>query len=171
MRIGQGSDLHRLTEISVLFGGETDINGKPCGLWLGGEQVFCQLKAVAHSDGDVLLHACTDAILGAAAAGDIGRLFPDTANENRGRPSVDFVRAALKIAREKGLVPVNLDATVHLQRPKLAPHMGRINASLAKLLGLPVDCVNVKAKTGEDLGDIGQGLAVAADAVVLMRFA
>ena len=153
-RSGFGSDLHRLEQ------GE--------GLWLGGVLVPCPLRSVAHSDGDALLHAITDAVLGALGEGDIGELFPDTDPANRGRASADFLREALQRVRERGYVLYNLDTTVHLQRPKLLPHKQAIRQSLAELCGVEPEQVNVKAKTGEGMGPVGEGRAVAADALVLL---
>lgn len=154
MRCGLGCDLHRLEE------GE--------GLWLGGVCIPCGLRSVAHSDGDALLHALTDAVLGALGEGDIGEWFPDHAAENRGRDSTEFLQAALARMHERGYALLNLDTTIHLQKPKLLPHKPAIRSRLAELCGLPEDCVNVKAKTAEGLGAVGEGLAVTAEAVVLL---
>jgi len=154
-RIGLGHDLHRLEA------------GGP--LRLGGLDLAGDVHAAGHSDGDALLHAVTDALLGACALGDIGGHFPDRAAENRGRDSADFVRHAVALARTRGFAPRQLDATVHLERPKLAPHRDALVARLAELLALPRDAVSIKAKTGEGLGDVGAGRAVACDALVVME--
>ncbi len=154
MRCGSGSDLHRLEP------------GQ--GLRLGGVLVPCELRSVAHSDGDALLHAVVDALLGALGEGDIGEWFPDHAPENRGRPSSEFLLPVLQRMRELGYSIENLDTTVHLQRPRLSPHKIAIRDNLARLCGLPPDRVNVKAKTGEGIGSVGEGLAFAAEAVVLL---
>lgn len=154
LRIGQGSDLHRLQ--------------KGDGLWLGGVRIPCALASVAHSDGDALLHAVTDALLGALGEGDIGEWFPDSAPENRKRASAEFLQSVLRGMQERGYALQNLDTTIHLQLPKLSPHKAAIRESLARLCGVQSACVNVKAKTGEGLGAVGKGQAVAADAVVLL---
>lgn len=153
-RVGIGSDLHRLAD------GD--------GLWLGGVLVACEFSSVAHSDGDALLHALTDALLGAIGAGDIGELFPDTLVENKGRASANFVREAVRIATLRGYRPGNIDAIIHLQRPKLSPYKDAIRRKIAEFCGIAVDCVNVKAKTGEELGPVGESKAVAAEVVVLL---
>lgn len=153
-RIGMGTDLHRLEP------GE--------GIMLGGVRIPCGLRAVAHSDGDALLHACTDALLGAIGAGDIGELFPDNAPENRGRNSADFLCEALRRVQQAGYRIGNLDTIVNLQSPKLAPHKAKIRENLARLCRISPTRVNLKAKTGEGIGIIGRGEAVEAQAVVLL---
>ena len=124
---------------------------------------------VGHSDADVLLHAVTDAVLGAAAAGDIGELFPDTAAENRGRDSAEMLAAALAAAAGKGWRVHNLDCIVFAQRHKLSPHKEAIRRRLAQLLDIPAERVGVKAKTGELVGPVGREEAIMAQAVVLME--
>lgn len=152
VRIGQGWDLHRLVE------------GGP--LRLGGVDVPHDRSSKGHSDGDVVLHAVTDAILGAAGAGDIGSHFPDHDPRWRGADSAVFLEQATRIARDAGLDVGTVDVTVLLERPKLAPHRDSMVRRLAAILGVGVDVVNLKAKTNEGLGEIGAGEAVAALAVV-----
>lgn len=152
VRLGQGWDLHRL------------IDGGP--LRLGGVDVPHERRAKGHSDGDVILHVLTDAVLGALGAGDIGGHFADDDPRWRGADSAVFLAEALRICRTRGLAVGCADVTVLLERPKLAPHRAAIVARLASLLGLPEDRVSLKAKTNEGLGAIGAGDAVAALAVV-----
>ncbi|MFN8858412.1 MAG: 2-C-methyl-D-erythritol 2,4-cyclodiphosphate synthase [Planctomycetaceae bacterium] len=154
-RVGLGHDTHRL--------------GPDRALILGGLKVDHDRGLVGHSDADVLLHAVTDALLGAAALGDIGELFPDTDPANKDLDSRIFLNAALEKVRKMGWEPVNLDCTVFAQKPKLSAYKPTIAQTLAELLGLPRDCVNVKAKTGEKVGPIGREEAMSADAVVLLR--
>ncbi len=154
-RVGFGTDLHRLD------------NGE--GIVLGGVSIPCSLRTVAHSDGDVLLHALVDAVLGALGQGDIGELFPDTDPENAGRDSAEFLRAALHRLLLAGYGIGNIDAVVHLQSPKLGANKQAIRQRLAELCELAPEQVNVKAKTGEHLGEVGRGEAIRAEAVVLLR--
>ncbi len=151
-RIGLGHDLHRLAA------------GGP--LRLGGIDVPGEVHAIGHSDGDVLLHAVTDALLGALALGDLGQHFSDGADENRGRDSADFLRHAVALVRGRGYAPVQVDVVVRLERPKLAPFRESLTARLAELLGVARDAVSIKAKTAEGLGEIGEARAVACDAVI-----
>ena len=160
IRVGLGYDLHRLEPIAP------DGPGRP--LILGGVRLDHDRGPVAHSDGDALLHAVTDAILGACALPDIGELFPDDADANESRDSAEFLTAAIAAARDAGYAPSNLDATVVLERPKLKPHKGAIRARLAELIGLPLDSVNVKGKTHERVDAVGEGRAVEVHAAVLM---
>jgi 2-C-methyl-D-erythritol 2,4-cyclodiphosphate synthase len=153
-RIGHGLDIHRLE------GGD--------GLVIGGAAVACDLRAVAHSDGDALLHAVTDAVLGALGEDDLGTLFPDSEERNRNRPSADFLEEALRRMRAAGYQLASLDATLLLERPRIGPHRGRIRSSLADLCGVETDRVNCKAKTAEALGPVGRSEAMAAEAVVLL---
>ncbi len=153
-RVGHGLDTHRLET------GE--------GLLIGGCPVPCALRSVAHSDGDALLHAVTDAILGALGEDDLGTLFPDSEERNRNRPSADFLEEALRRMRSAGYQIANLDATLVLEEPRIGPLRGRIRASLADLCGVETDRVNCKAKTAEAAGPIGRGEAMAAEAVVLL---
>jgi len=154
MRVGHGYDLHRLA-----------VN-KP--LILGGVAIPSPVGPDAHSDGDVVLHALCDAVLGAAGLGDIGELFPDNEAVNKGRDSRDFLREAVRRSRELGWRVVNADIVVHLQWPKVSPHKGAIRASLAELLAVPSDAVNLKGKTHERMGPVGEGRAIECTCVVLL---
>ena len=154
MRVGIGHDTHRLVE------------GRP--LILGGVRIEHPRGLAGHSDADVVLHAVTDALLGAAGLGDIGDAFPDTDLAYKNVDSRVFLDAALKRLTEKAWRVVNVDAIVFAQEPKLGPVKRRIQQNLAELLGLPIDAVNVKAKTGEKVGHIGRGEAIACQAVVLI---
>ena len=160
LRIGHGYDLHRLEPIAP------EGAGRP--LIIGGVRLESERGPVAHSDGDALLHAVTDAILGSCALPDIGELFPDTAEAHDGQDSADFLVAALRAAAEAGYAPSNLDATVILERPKLKPVKAAIRSRLAGLLGLPLDRVNVKGKTHERVDAVGEGRAIEVHAVVVM---
>lgn len=153
-RIGLGYDTHRLGP------------GGP--LRLGGVEIPHDRHLIGHSDADVLLHAVIDALLGAAALGDIGEMFPDCAEANRGRDSAEMVQAAALRVRQAGYTVVNLDATVFAQRPLLLPHKGAIRQRLAQLLDLPAESVNVKAKTGEHVGPVGREEAIDAACIVLL---
>ena len=125
-------------------------------------------SAIGHSDSDVLLHAITDAVLGAAALGDIGEMFPDTEEANRGRDSGEMLRAAAARMAAAGWGIVNLDCVIFAQRPKILPHRERIRASVAGLLGIDVGAVGLKAKTGEGVGPVGEEAAIAAECVALV---
>ncbi|AVG16202.1 MULTISPECIES: 2-C-methyl-D-erythritol 2,4-cyclodiphosphate synthase [Chromobacteriaceae] len=153
-RIGQGYDVHQLVE------------GRP--LILGGVDVPHDKGLLGHSDADALLHAITDALLGAAALGDIGRHFPDTAVEFKGADSRALLREAAARVRAAGWRPVNVDSTLIAQRPKLAPHIDAMRANIAADLGLEVGAVNVKGKTNEKLGYLGRCEAIEAQAVCLL---
>jgi 2-C-methyl-D-erythritol 2,4-cyclodiphosphate synthase len=153
-RIGLGHDTHRL--------------GPGDGLLLGGVRISHDHSAVGHSDADVLLHAITDAILGAAALGDIGEMFPDTEEENRGRDSGEMLRAAAARLSAAGWGVGNLDCVIFAQRPKILPHRERIRASVAYLLGIDVDAVGLKAKTGEGVGPVGEEKAISAECIALL---
>jgi 2-C-methyl-D-erythritol 2,4-cyclodiphosphate synthase len=155
MRIGIGHDTHRLAE------------GRP--LILGGVRVEHERGLVGHSDADVVLHAVTDALLGAAGLGDIGDAFPDTDPAYQGADSRLFLRETLERLNRAGWRVVNVDVTVFAQRPKLGPVKARIRANLSELLGLPEDAVNVKAKTGENVGHIGRGEAIGCQAAALIE--
>lgn len=152
MPIGQGFDIHRLAA------------GRPC--ILGGVTLPFEKGPLGHSDGDPLLHALCDAILGAAGQGDIGERFPDTDPRWHGTASAVFVTEAVRLAAAAGWSVENADLTVLAERPKLAPHKAAIRGTVARLLGIPEGRVNVKAKTLEGLGPIGAGEAIAALAVV-----
>lgn len=154
MRIGHGYDLHALAPGRRLV--------------LGGVQIPHSHGPVAHSDGDVLLHALADALLGAAALGDIGQRFPDTDPAYAGANSRVLLRRVVALVREAGYTVANVDATVLAQRPKLAPHRDAMRANIAGDLGLAIDQVSVKATTTEGLGPVGRGEAIAVHAVCLL---
>jgi 2-C-methyl-D-erythritol 2,4-cyclodiphosphate synthase len=154
LRIGEGWDTHQL------------VTGRP--LVLGGVTIPHSHGLLGHSDADALLHAITDALLGAAALGDIGRHFPDTAAEFRGADSVVLLTEAARRVREAGYQIVNVDSTIVAQAPKMAPHIPAMCARIAAALGLPLDAVNVKAKTAEKMGPVGEGRAIEARAVALL---
>ena len=153
-RIGEGWDIHALVPDRKLI--------------LGGVEVPYHLGLLGHSDADVLLHAITDAVLGAAALGDIGTHFPDTDAQFRGADSAVLLAEAARRVLALGWQIGNVDSTVIAQAPKLAPHMPAIKARIAQVLGLQPDQVNVKAKTAEKMGPVGQGAAMEARAVVLL---
>jgi 2-C-methyl-D-erythritol 2,4-cyclodiphosphate synthase len=155
LRVGLGYDSHRLIE------------GRP--LVLGGERIPHSAGLKGHSDGDALCHAITDAVLGAAALGDIGRHFPDTDPQYKGANSLALLARAVGIVHEAGYVVENVDAVVVAERPTLAPHVDRIRARLAATLGVAVGAVSVKGKTNEGMGEIGRGEGMAVHAVVLLR--
>jgi 2-C-methyl-D-erythritol 2,4-cyclodiphosphate synthase len=155
MRVGLGHDTHRLAPGRKLV--------------LGGLEIDHPTGPVGHSDADVLLHAITDALLGALALGDIGEWFPNTDPRWAGADSVQFVKAALDEVRSHRWEIANLDATVFAEQPNLKPYKLRIRQRLAEVLEIPFDNVNVKAKSGEAVGPIGRKEAIAADAVVLLR--
>jgi len=155
-RIGEGWDIHAL------------VAGRK--LMLGGVEVPYHLGLLGHSDADVLLHAITDALLGAAAFGDIGSHFPDTDARFKGADSSVLLAEAARRVRAKGFEIGNIDSTIIAQAPKLMPFMPVIRASLAQTLSIDVDQVNVKAKTAEKMGPVGLGQAMEARAVVLLTF-
>ena len=155
IRVGEGWDIHALVEGRKLI--------------LGGVEVPFHLGLLGHSDADVLLHAITDALLGAAAMGDIGTHFPDTDATFKGADSAVLLTEAARRVREKGYEIGNVDSTVIAQAPKLMPHMPAMRASIAKALGVDVDQVNVKAKTAEKMGPVGLGQAMEARAIVLLE--
>lgn len=154
LRVGQGYDVHRL------------VAGRK--LVLGGVHIPSEFGLLGHSDADALLHAVTDAILGACAMGDIGTHFSDTDPQFEGADSGVLLRNVIDKARAKGFELVNVDSTLICQSPKLAPHMAAMHESLRALCGLPPDAVNIKAKTNETLGYLGRKEAIEAQAVVLM---
>ena len=154
LRIGEGWDVHRL------------VDGRP--LVLGGVTIPHPRGLLGHSDADALLHAITDALLGAAALGDIGRHFPDTDPAYRGADSGQLLAEAVRRVRDAGFAPINVDATIIAQAPRMAPHIPAMVERIASLLGLAADAVNVKAKTAEGLGPVGEGQAIEARAVCLM---
>lgn len=159
-RIGHGYDLHRL-EPSPPHG-----QGRP--FVLGGVRLDHPLGPVGHSDGDALYHAVTDAILGALALPDIGQLFPDTDPRHAGQDSADFLIEAARRATAAGWTISNLDATVILEKPKLSSAKDAMRANIARLLGVPMDRVNVKGKTHEEVDAVGEGRAVEVHVVVLL---
>ena len=155
LRIGQGYDLHRLAP------GET--------LVLGGVELQSELGTVAHSDGDVLLHALCDALLGAVALGDIGRHFPDSDPAYRGISSRELLVRVVELVHSTGFEVTNIDATIVAEAPKLAPHVDTMCKHIASDCGLSVSAVNVKATTQEGVGSEGRGEAISAQAVVLVE--
>jgi 2-C-methyl-D-erythritol 2,4-cyclodiphosphate synthase len=138
-------------------------------LRLGGIEIPHESHTVGHSDADVLLHAVTDALLGAAALGDIGEMFPDTEPANRGRDSGEMLQLAWQTVAARGFRVVNLDCVVLAQQPKLSPYKQAIRERIASLLGLSVECVGLKAKTGENVGPVGRQEAIVAECVVLLE--
>jgi len=124
---------------------------------------------VGHSDADVLLHAITDALLGAAALGDIGQLFPDTDPANRGRDSAEMLQIAYERVRAAGFQVVNLDCVVFAQAPRIAPQRAQMCQRIAAILGVPAECIGLKGKTGEGVGPIGRQEAISAECVVLVE--
>lgn len=153
-RIGLGNDIHRLVE------------GRP--LFIGGVKIESDLGAEGHSDADVLCHAITDAIFGALALGDIGTHFPNNEERWRNAESFVFLRYAVGLMKEHGYQVVNLDSTVHLEKPKLRPHIEQIRIGLAEALEVETNCISVKAKTGEGVDAVGELRAVRADAIILL---
>jgi 2-C-methyl-D-erythritol 2,4-cyclodiphosphate synthase len=138
-------------------------------LRLGGVEIAYHQHLVGHSDADVLLHAVTDALLGAAGLADIGELFPDTAAENRGRDSAEMLGLVLAHVKQAGFRPVNVDCVVLAQEPKLSPYKEAIRRRMAQLLELEPNQVGVKAKTGESVGPVGRQEALVAECVVLLQ--
>jgi 2-C-methyl-D-erythritol 2,4-cyclodiphosphate synthase len=155
MRVGIGHDTHRLVE------------GRP--LILGGVHIDYPRGLAGHSDADVVLHAVTDALLGAAGLGDIGDAFPDTDPANKDRESRYFLQDTLEQLNQRHWRVVNVDVIIFAQEPKLGLVKGRIRESLSELLGLPADSVNIKAKTGEKVGHIGRAEAIGCEAVALIE--
>jgi len=155
IRIGEGWDVHALVPGRKLI--------------LGGVEIAHTTGLLGHSDADVLLHAITDAVLGAAGLGDIGRHFPDTDAQFKGADSSVLLAEAMCRVRAQGWELVNVDSTIVAQAPKLAPHMPAILVGVAKALGVATSQVNVKAKTAEKLGPVGQGQSIEARAVALLR--
>ena len=154
IRIGQGYDVHQLVEGRDLI--------------LGGVNIPFEKGLLGHSDADALLHAITDALLGAAGLGDIGSHFPDTAAEFKDADSRVLLREAYQSVQALGWKVVNIDTTVIAQKPKLAPHIPAMRANIAADLGLPENCVNIKGKTNEKLGYLGRMEAIEAQAAVLL---
>jgi 2-C-methyl-D-erythritol 2,4-cyclodiphosphate synthase len=153
-RVGIGYDLHRLAAGRRLV--------------LGGVDVVYEYGLLGHSDGDVLLHAVTDALLGACGLPDIGELFPDTDAAYRDADSAGLLAEVVRRVRGAGFVPCNVDCVIHAEQPKLTSHKRPMAERIAALVGLPAECVSVKAKTHEGMGSIGAGEAIAATVVVLV---
>lgn len=155
LRIGHGFDVHALADgLNLRLGGIDIPHTKGC---------------VAHSDGDVVLHAICDAMLGAVAMGDIGQHFPDTSAEFKGIDSTILLERCVALLAENGYSLVNIDATIQAQAPKLMPHIDAMRECIAQKTGLPKDCVSVKATTTERLGFVGRKEGIAVDAVVLVE--
>ena len=154
MRIGHGYDVHRLVEGRKLI--------------LGGVEILYEKGLLGHSDADVLLHAISDSLLGAAALGDIGKHFPDSDEKYKGADSLVLLAEVARILRENGYFTVNVDATVLAQAPKLAPHIPQMRKNIASALGVDVNDVSVKATTEEGLGFTGNKEGIAAHAVCLI---
>lgn len=155
LRIGQGIDFHRL---------ETGLK-----LWLGGILIQSPKGCVAHSDGDVLLHAICDALLGAAALGDIGHHFPDNSQEFKNIDSKILLKRTLEIIREKGFTVVNIDSTVCLEKPKIALYIPEMRSAISSILGIKPGDVSIKATTTEKMGFVGREEGVVAMASVLLE--
>ena len=155
IRIGEGWDVHAL------------VTGRK--LILGGVEIPHITGLLGHSDADVLLHAITDALLGAAALGDIGRHFPDTSADFKNADSWVLLQCTGKLIEEKGYTIINIDSTVITQAPKLAPHIDAMRGRIASALNMDIGAVNVKAKTAEKLGPVGEGKSMEARAVVLIQ--
>ncbi|MFG6448343.1 2-C-methyl-D-erythritol 2,4-cyclodiphosphate synthase [Roseateles sp. BYS180W] len=154
LRVGEGWDTHQL------------VQGRP--LILGGVTIAHSHGLLGHSDADALAHAITDALLGAAGLGDIGGLFPDTAAEFKDADSMQLLAQALRKVQAQGWTLVNVDSTIVAQAPKMAPHIPAMRARLAQVLGLADEQVNVKAKTAEKMGPVGEGRAIETRAVALL---
>ena len=154
LRVGIGHDTHRL------------IDGGP--LLIGGVQIPFEKSLDGHSDADVLLHAITDAVLGAAGMGDIGELFPNTSDENKDRSSIEMLQIAMQQVRDAGFKLLNVDCIVFAQRPKMSPYKPEICQQVASALGIEPQLVGVKAKTGENVGAVGQELCMMAQCVALL---
>ncbi|MDD6232550.1 MAG: 2-C-methyl-D-erythritol 2,4-cyclodiphosphate synthase [Frisingicoccus sp.] len=155
MRIGMGYDVHRLTEDRKLI--------------LGGVDIPYEKGLLGHSDADVLLHAIMDALLGAAALGDIGKHFPDTDPAYKGISSVELLKHVGGLLAEHGYRIGNIDATIIAQRPKMAPHIQAMRENTAKALNIDVDQINIKATTEEGLGFTGEGLGIASNAICMIE--
>lgn len=155
MRIGHGYDVHKLVEGRKLI--------------IGGVEIPHEKGLLGHSDADVLLHAISDSLLGAAALGDIGHLFPDTDPEYEGADSLKLLSEVVKVLSENGWEIVNIDSTVLAQKPKLAPYIKQMRENIAPACRLDIDCVSVKATTEEGLGFTGEQLGIAAHSVCLIE--
>lgn len=157
LRIGFGTDIHRL------------VSGRP--LIIGGVQIDSDLGAEGHSDADVLMHAVTDALLGALALGDIGMHFPNTAERWKNAASSEFVLHAFGLITEKGFRVTNIDANINLEAPKLRPYIEHMRHNISKIVQIEIDRVSVKAKSGEEVDAVGEGRAISANATVLLAAA
>lgn len=155
MRIGMGYDVHRLTPGRDLI--------------IGGVKIDYELGLLGHSDADVLLHAIMDAVLGAAALGDIGKHFPDTDPAYKGASSIRLMEHVRRITEEAGYRVGNVDATIIAQKPKMRPYIDKMQENIAAALGVSVSCINVKATTEEGLGFTGTGEGISAQAVCLLH--
>ncbi|MDR4515973.1 MAG: 2-C-methyl-D-erythritol 2,4-cyclodiphosphate synthase [Nitrosomonas sp.] len=155
IRIGQGSDVHQLVENRKLI--------------IGGVTIPHEKGLLGHSDADVLLHALCDALLGAAALGDIGRHFSDTDAQYKNADSRELLRKVNQLLRERGYDIINIDATIIAQAPKMAPHIPLMIVNIAQDLGMPESSINIKAKTAEHLGAIGRKEGIMAEAVCLIN--
>ena len=154
LRVGQGYDIHRLVLKRDLI--------------LGGVRIESERGCDAHSDGDVLIHAIIDALLGAASLGDIGAHFPPSDDRWKNADSGDLLKRVMELLKKSGWRPINIDSSVILEKPRLRPHIDEIRNSLARLTGLPRECISVKAKTKEKQDAVGEGRAVEAQAVTLI---
>lgn len=154
MRIGSGYDVHKLTEGRKLI--------------MGGVDIPYEKGLLGHSDADVLLHAIMDALLGAAALGDIGKHFPDTDPQYKGISSIALLKHVGKLIKEKGYEIGNIDATIIAQRPKMAPHIMQMRQNVADALEIDIDQINIKATTEEGLGFTGEGLGISSQAICLL---
>lgn len=155
IRIGHGYDVHRLTENRKLI--------------VGGVEIPYEKGLLGHSDADVLLHAVSDSLLGAAALGDIGCLFPDNDEKYKGADSLDLLRVVVKVLKNKGFSVVNIDSTLLAQKPKMRPYIDEMRKNIADACGISVDMVSVKATTEEGLGFTGNGDGMAAHAVCIIE--
>ncbi len=154
MRVGMGYDVHRLTEERKLI--------------LGGVEIPWEKGLLGHSDADVLVHAVMDALLGAAALGDIGKHFPDTDPYYKGISSILLLRHVTELLKKNGYAIGNVDATIIAQKPKMAPHILKMRENMAEAMGISIDCLNVKATTEEGLGFTGREDGIAAQAICLL---
>lgn len=155
MRVGIGYDIHRLEEGRKLI--------------IGGVHIPFELGLDGHSDADVLIHSICDALLGALALGDIGQHFPNTDAQYRGISSMILLEKVNLMIQARGFITNNVDTVIIAQRPKLAPYIPSMRDNIAKILGIDINCVSIKATTAERLGDLGQGKGVAAEAIVSIR--
>lgn len=155
MRIGHGYDVHRLCEGRKLI--------------IGGVEIEYEKGLFGHSDADVLLHAVSDSLLGAAAMGDIGGMFPDNDPAFKDADSLELLKTVVKAINEKGFKAVNIDATIIAQKPKMSPHIPLMRKNIAEALCISIDCVNVKATTEEKLGFTGAGEGISAHCVCLIE--